>query len=80
VSFIVLLASVALMQYILTRPEERRSKTPDAIAEAARNPEESCPVATPGLLALGSALDSFGRGRAPQAEPVAVKGREGVDG
>lgn len=73
-SFIFFLASVALMQYVLTRPDERPSETPKEHSVAARDPDAS--VATPGLLALGAALDSYGRGRAPQPEPVAVKGRE----
>ncbi len=67
------LASLALVYYIVPRPET----TPEAGSHPAE-PESNghgpltaeASLATPGLLALGRALDSYGRGAEPRRPPM----------
>ncbi len=69
-TFLLFLASLALLHYLLGRADEAaagsgHSSEERVPAESPATPLE--PVATPGLLALGRALDEHGRGRTPQA-------------
>jgi hypothetical protein len=51
-TFLLFLASLAILEGILRRPE--------------RTPDERASSATPGLEALGRTLDEYGRGQVPQ--------------
>ncbi|MBZ5585046.1 MAG: hypothetical protein LAQ30_23120 [Acidobacteriia bacterium] len=61
-TFLLFLASLGVLHYVLRKSAETASESHHPAA-----PESAAePVATPGLLALGRALEQHGRGRAPQ--------------
>ena len=66
------LASLAVLYYVVPVPEPDDARDWKPVSQV--NPSESAPaatemIATPGILALGRALDELGRGAAPQAAP-----------
>jgi hypothetical protein len=66
-TFLLFLISLAVLDYIVRRPEET-SKTgwqPLARPRVKDTPVDSAPALTPGLLALGQALDQYGLGQTP---------------
>jgi hypothetical protein len=70
-TFLLFLISLAVLEYIVSRPE-KTPKTrwkPLAKRRVTDRPIDSVPVFTPGLMALGQALDECGRGEAPGATP-----------
>jgi hypothetical protein len=66
-TFLLFLVSLAVLEYIVRRPKETPKTGWQALAKqrAADRPADSAPALTPGLLALGQALDQFGRGQSP---------------
>ncbi len=60
-TFLLFLASLGVLNYVL-----RKSADTAAESHQPGPPERIEPVATPGLLALGRALEQHGRGQAPQ--------------
>jgi hypothetical protein len=66
-TFLLFLISLAVLEYIVRRPEEapKTAWQPLAKRRAADRPMDSVPALSPGLLALGQALDQCGRGQAP---------------
>ncbi|MGB9456885.1 MAG: hypothetical protein WCB12_12630 [Bryobacteraceae bacterium] len=75
-TFLLFLASLAVMEYLLRKPR----KKPDDSRDATK--QDSMPVAAsmPGLLALGEALEAQGRGKAPTVEEVPKVHAPPVDG
>lgn len=63
-TFLLFLASLAVMEYLVRKPRKKPGDSPKA------GREHPMPVATsmPGLLALGQALEAQGRGKAPGVE------------
>jgi hypothetical protein len=59
VSFLIFLASVAVLEHVLSRDSKRRNTPP-------REPDEG-PDGT-GLRQLGAALERYGRGQQPNAD------------
>jgi hypothetical protein len=66
-TFLLFLISLAVLEYIVRRPEEtpKTGWQPSAKRRAEDKPADSAPALTPGLLALGQALDQCGRGQSP---------------
>ena len=66
-TFLLFLISLAVLEYIVRRPEEapRAGWQPLAKQRVKDRPLDSVPTFTPGLLALGQALDECGRGQIP---------------
>jgi hypothetical protein len=66
-TFLLFLISLAVLEYIVRRPEAapKAGWQPFAKRRAEGGPADSAPALTPGLLALGQALDRCGRGQAP---------------
>jgi hypothetical protein len=64
-TFLLFLISLAVLDYIVRRPEET-SETgwqPLATRRVEHRPVDSAPALAPGLLALGQALDRYGLGQ-----------------
>lgn len=68
-TFLLFLISLAVLEYIVRRPEPtpKTGWQPLAKRRAEDPPADSAPALTPGLLALGQALDRWGRGQTPGA-------------
>jgi hypothetical protein len=66
-TFLLFLVSLAVLEYIVRRPEmaPKTGWQPLAKLRAQDKPADSAPALTPGLLALGQALDQCGRGQSP---------------
>ncbi len=78
-TLLILLASIAVLEYILHRPDPapRRDKgfiENKAInVEGGKQRESSEPTLNPGLFQLGRAVEEFGRGPVPQPHPQSEK-------
>lgn len=70
VTFLLFLASLALMEYLVRKPRKKPDDNPKAADSRGVTAERPTPAAisTPGLLALGQALEAQGRGKAPDGE------------
>ena len=68
-TFLLFLISLAVLDYIVRRPEKapKAGWQPFAKRRAEDRFADSAPALTPGLLALGQALDQCGRGQSPGA-------------
>ena len=68
-TFLLFLISLAVLEYIVRRPEEapKTGMQPLAKRRAEELPAESAPALTAGLFALGQALEQSGRGQTPGA-------------
>ena len=79
-TFLVFLISLAVLEYIVRRPEAapKAGWQPLAKRQAEAKPADSAPALTPGLFALGQALDLCGRGQTPgtMATTAEVSGPE----
>jgi hypothetical protein len=66
-TFLLFLISLAVLEYIVRRPEVAPKTGWQALAKqrAEDRPADTAPALTPGLLALGQALDRYGRGQSP---------------
>jgi hypothetical protein len=66
-TFLLFLISLAVLEYIVRRPEEapKTGRQPLAKRRAEDRPADAAPALTPGLLALCQALDRSGRGQTP---------------
>jgi hypothetical protein len=70
VTFLLFLASLAVMEFLLRKPLKKPRDTPkdvDGRGAAAYDPM-SAAITMPGLLALGQALEAQGRGGVPDVE------------
>jgi hypothetical protein len=82
VTFLLFLASLAVMEYLMRKPHEKAandSKAMEAVGDAAYDPM-SAATTMPGLLALGRALDAHGRGDSPETEQAPQVRVPRVDG
>jgi len=83
-TFLLFLVSLAVLEYIVRRPEAtpKTGWQPLAKRRAEDRPVDSAPAPNPGLIALGQALDRFGRGQSPdittKAPEVPSPGADGV--
>jgi hypothetical protein len=68
-TFLLFLVSLAVLEYIVRRPQEtsKPGGQPVAKQRAEDRSVDSAPALTPGLLALGQVLDQCGRGQPPDA-------------
>jgi hypothetical protein len=66
-TFLLFLISLGVLEYIVRRPEEagKTGWQPLARRQAEDRPADSTPALTPGLFALGQALDQRGWGQSP---------------
>ena len=66
-TFLLFLISLAVLEYIVRRPGEapKTGWQPLAKRRAEDQQADSVPALTPGLVALGQALDQRGRGQTP---------------
>jgi hypothetical protein len=66
-TFLLFLVSVAVLEFILRRPGEtpETSRQPLAHQRVKDRPPDAAPDHTTGLLALGRALEQYGRGQTP---------------
>ena len=66
-TFLLFLVSLAVLEYIVRRPEAAPKTGWQALAKqrAEDRPADTAQALTPGLLALGQALDQFGQGQSP---------------
>ena len=75
-TFLLFLVSLAVLEYVIRRPEKAsRTGTRPIVKERVKAKlGESAAALTPGLLALGEALDQCGRGQMPgsAAQPQEV--------
>ncbi len=71
-TFLLFLISLAVLYYIVRRPEETSGTgwQPLAKRRVEDRPVDSAPALTPGLLALGRALDRYGIGQTPGTAEV----------
>ena len=78
-TFLLLLASIAVLEYIVRRPSRTRIPHPDARGpQSVEQPKIPAPASvTPGLYVLGEALSQFGKGESPglqaQSQPLRTK-------
>lgn len=78
-TLLILLASIAVLEYILHRPDPapRRDKgfiENKAInVEGGKKRESTEPTLDPALFQLGRAVEEFGRGPVPQSHPQSEK-------
>lgn len=71
-TFLLFLASLAVMEYLVRKPRKKPDDNPKAAGGKGVNTQSPKRVATltPGLLALGQALEAQGRGLVPGVEQV----------
>ena len=71
-TFLLFLASLAVMEYLLSRPAKKPGDSPQSPASGRDTARDTASPATsmPGLLALGQALDAHGRVEPTQIERV----------
>ena len=81
-TFLLFLASLAVMEYLVRKPRKKPHDSPEAAEGRDGTAERPMPAATstPGLLALGQALEAQGRGKAPDGETVPQVHSPPVDG
>jgi hypothetical protein len=82
VTFLLFLASLAVMEYLVRKPRKKPDDNPKAAASKSDTTQDTVTAATsmPGLLALGRALEAQGRGKAPGVEQVPQVHVPPVDG
>jgi len=72
VTFLLFLASLALMEYLVRKPRKKPDDSPkatDSKGTTAQSPMAAT-TSTPGLLALGQALEAQGRGKTPDRQQL----------
>ncbi len=71
-TFLLFLASLAVMEYLVRKPRKKPDDNPKAAASGVDATQDPASAATsmPGLLALGQALEAQGRGEVPGVEQV----------
>ena len=82
VTFLLFLASLAVMEYLLRKPRKKQDDNPKGInrgGAAAQDPL-SAVTTMPGLFALGRALEEHGRGEFPGVQPAPQVHVPPVDG
>jgi cbb3-type cytochrome oxidase subunit 3 len=82
VTFLLFLASLAVMAYLVRKPRKKPDDNPKAVANRNDAAQDRVPAATsmPGLLALGQALEAQGRGEDPGIGQVPQVHGPPVDG
>jgi hypothetical protein len=81
-TFLLFLASLAVMEYLLRTPRKKQDDNPKGInrmGAAVENPSSEV-TTMPGLFALGRALERHGRGEIPGVEPAPRVHLPPVDG
>ena len=79
-TLLILLVSIAVLEYVMHRPDPAPPQDEGPIenkainAEEARQPENSEPALDPSLFQLGRAVEQFGRGPVPQSNPQLGEG------
>ena len=70
--FLLFLASLAVMEYLVRKPRKKPDDSPKPAGSTGANTQNPASAATsmPGLLALGQALEAQGRGEVPGVERV----------
>ena len=82
VTFLLFLASLAVMEYLLRKPRKKQDDNPKGInrgGAAAQDPLSAL-TTMPGLFALGRALEEYGRGEIPGVERAPRVGVPPADG
>ena len=81
-TFLLFLASLAVMEYLVSKPRKKPDDNPKPAGSTGANTQNPTSVATsmPGLLALGQALEAQGRGEVPGVEQVPQVHGPPVDG
>lgn len=82
VTFLLFLASLAVMEYLLRKPLKKPGDTPQDVNDGGASAHDlmSATVTMPGLLALGQALEAQGRGGVPDVEQIPRVHAPPVDG
>jgi hypothetical protein len=82
VTFLLFLASLAVMEYLLRRPHKKQDDNPKGVNRGGAAVEDPISEMTtmPGLFALGRALEKHGRGEIPGVEPAPRVHLPPVDG
>ncbi|MGO9231087.1 MAG: hypothetical protein ACLQKA_18005 [Bryobacteraceae bacterium] len=82
VTFLLFLASLAVMEYLLSKPHKKPDDNPKGVNRGGATAQyPMSPTTTmPGLLALGQALETQGRGKTPGVEQVPPVHAPPVDG
>jgi hypothetical protein len=70
-TFLLFLASLAVLQRVVTRGEKARLPGGSPLDAAARDTPPSAVPDTAGLAALGRSLDRYGRGNVPSPDAAA---------
>jgi hypothetical protein len=72
VTFLLFLASLAVMEYLVRKPRKKAGDNPKAGASRSGTTKDAMAAGAtmPGLLALGQALDAQGHGEVPDVEQV----------
>jgi hypothetical protein len=82
VTFVLFLASLAVMEYLLRKPHKKENDSPKGVNRGSSTGQDPMLTVTtmPGLFALGEALEAQGRGRMPGNEPAPKVHVPPVDG
>jgi hypothetical protein len=82
VTFLLFLASLAVMEYLVRKPRKKPGDNPKGADRRDATAGSPTPAATstPSLLALGRALEAQGRGKAPDRERAPQVHGPPVDG
>ena len=81
VTFLLFLASLVVMEYLLRKPNKKSGENPKAEQGTRRVADPFSTGATmPGLFALGQALDAHGRGKPPDVPKAPEAHLPPVDG
>jgi hypothetical protein len=81
-TFLLFLASLAVMEYLVRKPRKKPGDNPKSAASRSDTTQDPVSAATSmsGLLALGQALEAQGRGEVPGVEQVPQVHLPPVDG
>ena len=81
-TFLLFLASLAVMEYLLSKPGKKPDESPKTGVSGTDTTPDAVSAATsmPGLLALGQALNAQGLIEDPEIEPISEVHRPPVDG
>jgi hypothetical protein len=75
VTLLVLLVSIAVLEYVMRRPdptsgrETKTTKNQEVVTPEGSPQQSSNPTLAPALFQLGRAVEQFGRGPVPQPQP-----------
>lgn len=71
-TFLLFLASLAVIEWLVRKPRKKSDLRPEDADHKRHTADLAAPAApsSPGLLALGQALDAAGRGKSPNRKPA----------